>query len=74
MKILFVVLVFFGPLVVSAWYERMSTRISAFDRAQIKIAALEKYSDCMRRKPDNVPDTVCKQIWNNRFVKGPWSD
>lgn len=58
-----------SPLVVSALYERWSTRMSAYDRAKIKIAALEKYAECMRRKPNNTPDTVCKQIWTNRFVE-----
>lgn len=69
MKLFLVVLVLLGPILVSAWFDRWSTRMSAFDRAQIKIAALEKYAECMSRKTQNTPDTVCKQIWANRFVK-----
>lgn len=55
MKLFLMALVLLGPIMVS----------------QLKIAALEEYAECMSGKTENTPDTVCKQIWTNRFVQLP---
>lgn len=68
MKPYFLLLVLLGPIVVFARFDLGFTKLNSFVRAQIKIAALEKYTECMSRNTEKLPDTVCKQIWANRFV------